>query len=134
MGSHAALIAELVTELEQANEGDRELSDQVLRALGWKLKQLSLSPPGMHGWQAPDGKWPGDPPDPTRSLDDAVDLVPEGMGWSIEDTGYGLIYRKAKIEGEAGHPILAETNGYGGIAPSIGICILILKAVEAGDG
>lgn len=126
MGSHTALIEKL----EQAQEGSRDLDAKFHLAMG----KISFIPEDFghadchicEAWE--------DMPHYTTNLQAAVDLVPEGWGWSIEDTGYGLIYRKEKIEGEAGHPIIAETNGHGGITPSIGICILILKAVEAGDG
>ena len=119
MGSHAALIAEL----ESAQEGSRALSDEVLLALGWKREQVSLSPPGLHSWKMPDGTWAEGLPDPTRDLQDIVDLVPERWGWSISDTGSGLIYQKDKIPGEYGHPILADIDG--GRPPPIGMCIAI---------
>lgn len=130
--TNAALIARL-----KAEGGSRALSDRVLLALGWKTGL------GTHvdrdKWHPPPdslhlgvGIWR---PDPTRDLQAAVALVPSKWGWSIEGTGGGLIYRKEKVEGEHGHPILAETDG--GRPPPIGMCILILNAMEtesAGDG
>ena len=122
--------APLISRLVEAKEGSRELSDKVLRAVGFSEDRDRN---GNYYWSHGARKYYYEErPDPTRSLDDAVDLVPEKWGWSIEGTGGGLIYRKEKIRGEHGHPILAEIDG--GRPPPIGMCILLLKAMETEGG
>ena len=120
MGSHAALIARL----EKSEEGSRALSKGVLRALGYRITADGK------GWMAEDGSRISQKSDPSRNLQDAVDLVPSKWGWSIEDTGGGLVYLKKKIPGEHGHLILAEIDG-GRRSPPLGMCIAVLKAVGA---
>jgi hypothetical protein len=116
--------AALITRLSEAKEGSRELSDEVLLALGYKLVREN------DGLQLnKDGRIFSIRLDPTCNLQDTVNLVPSKWGWSIEDTGVGLIYLKKKIPGEHGHLILGEIDG-GRRSPPIGMCIAILKAME----
>ena len=130
MGSHAGLIAKL----EQSPKGSRELSDAVLVAVRPNLWGWLICPQLGDVLEGKSLRKPtADMPDPTRDLQDAVDLVPSKWGWSIEDTGGGLVYLKKKIPGEHGHLILAEIDG-GRRSPPIGMCIAILKAMETGDG
>lgn len=67
----------LITELEAAPVGSRELSDKVLLATGWSI--------GSTGhWFTPEHERLGinpQRPSPTESLDAALTLVPEG--WFI---------------------------------------------------
>ncbi len=141
MGSHAALIAELVTELEQANEGDRELSDVVLRALGWKWETRHYEMDGVKLSREvilkPDGNiwdWKTRPrPDPTRNLQCAVDLVPEGWRvYSIQQNHHGDLRWYAGIDEvyKSGNVNSGVING----GPALALVIAILKAVEAKDG
>ncbi len=126
--------AALLAELEQAKEGSRALSDKVLTALGWKTGI------GTHAdftkFHAPDGSPPSrDRPDPSRNLQDIVDLVPEGLGWSL---GPGLTKRHLAIvakpewffdssKGMSMDPCEADS-------PALSLCIAILRAMEsAGD-
>jgi hypothetical protein len=65
---------DLIERLEAAAEGSRELSDEVLVLTPWF-------------WEDPKGGRWGDAscprvPDPTRSVDDALGLVPEG--WKVQ--------------------------------------------------
>lgn len=130
--------AALIAKLESAKEGSRALSDEVLEALGYKVMRE------WNGW-----RWlkPGGNRvqtfDPTRNLQDAVDLVPEGTSWSVE------------FERENSFPHLegrgwTETTRYMGVlenrvepqfpyeefgaTPALALVIAILKAVEAKDG
>ena len=98
VGSHAALIAEL----EQAKEGSPKLDVAVYAALD-------------HDLIVPIPKC-------TRSLDAAVDLVPESMKWGVDclEAWVG----QGDDEDSWGH---AKT-------PAISLCIAVLKAMEPGDG
>ncbi|KKK62212.1 hypothetical protein LCGC14_3006570, partial [marine sediment metagenome] len=119
MGSNAVLIAEL----EQAKEGSRALSDRVLLALGYSLKTRTLE------WYTPAGVVIGHNsdwsrrPDPSRNLQCAVDLVPEGHPWTLDSIGI------VEMGTTTGKPVegIAATR-------AIAMCIAILKAMEAGDG
>ena len=114
MGSHAALIARLV----ETKEGTRELSDEVLVALGWRIGKP------RRAW-APNRDFYFDDqvPDPTRNLQDIVDLVPEGHPWTLDSIGI------VEMGTTTGKPVegIAATR-------ALAMCIAILKAVEAGDG
>ncbi len=114
MGSHAALIAEL----EQAQEGSWQLSDEVLLALGWKIGKP------RRAW-APnrDFYFGNQIPDPTRNLQDAVDLVPEGHPWTLDSIGI------VEMGTTTGKPVegIAATR-------AIAMCIAILRTMEVRDG
>ena len=80
MTDHTALVSTL----KAATEGSRELSDEVLLAHGWTTEE--------GWWWGPHGEeltpeTAAERPDPTRSIDDGVALVPEGRGWSIVNLG-----------------------------------------------
>ena len=75
-------MTDLPARLEQAAAGSRELSDEVLLALGWKIWAGSRlvaiwRSPGPHTDE--DDGWTYEPPDPTRSVDDG--LAPAGDDW-----------------------------------------------------
>lgn len=72
--------APLISRLESAETGSRELSDEVLLALGFKIDAAGwwLRPNDLDEFLRSDQR-----PDPTRSFDDAVGLVPEG--WAIDN-------------------------------------------------
>ncbi len=80
MGSHAALISEL----EAAEEGSRKLSDEVLLALGWRIGEP------RRAW-APNREFhfSDQIPDPSRNLQDGVNLVPERVSASATKHGNG---------------------------------------------
>ena len=113
MGSHAALIARL----EKAKEGNRELSDQVLLALGLT---------GKDGLRRKDWDARGKAYlytrryDPTRNLQDAVDLVPEGRWWSVGSSQTGFVVCLDN-----------RTDSEYGKTPALAFCVAILRAVEA---
>ena len=115
--------APLISRLEEAKEGSRELSNMILLALGWRerggrarfLTHFAVSPDGA---EIP---W-GDHPDPSRNLQAAVDLVPEGLPWDMESAGIvEMGTDNGPVEGIAATPALA-------------LCVAIIKAMEAGDG
>ena len=79
----------LLEDLQDAKEGSRELSDRVLFSVGWTTKQITprtgwyrlvwIDHVDTHYRKAPD---------PTRSVDDALDcMVPEG--WYLCDMNAG---------------------------------------------
>lgn len=104
----------LIARLEAAPTGSRELSDEVLVALGWK----HWPPTGK--WIAPDGPQHCRDMDPTRSVDDALALLAADEGWTISnlDDGYDMTADSA--------------YGQAKTLPNA-ICIAILRAREASD-
>jgi len=113
-------MTDLATRLEQAPEGSRELSDEVLRAMGFTQPIPEM--PGV--WHWPESMWAkvdndmvsgtfgprrSNRPDPTRSVDDALSLVPEG--WGLEQICF-----TDKREGDHwkdGVPVLVTAGNYG---------------------
>ena len=79
------MYTDLIRDLEAATEGSRELSDRVLLACGWAVHKASeltptwfVDPTGKrHIHSLSQGLRVGTLTDPTRSLDDALALVPE---------------------------------------------------------
>jgi hypothetical protein len=85
-------MLDLISRLESAAEGSRELSDDVLLACGWEKTFDGVAcdywaPPHTAGRVYSDNR-----PSPTESVDDALELVPEGWTWCgsgyDEDGGY----------------------------------------------
>lgn len=82
-------MKDLIARLEAATEGSRELSDEVLRAVGWF--QTSEDAPGypdgtLTAWHQPNGGvCHGAMPSPTESLDAALTLVPEAFRWGVHN-------------------------------------------------
>ena len=128
-----AEISELIKDLEAATEGSRELSDRVLLALGWQnpMEDVGLDdhdemiqseywyPPDMSG-----GAYsPNTQPDPTRSVDAALALVPEDCPWTLkgnkENGGFAELHIPGLLTIE-----VAST-------PALALTIACLKAKEA---
>jgi hypothetical protein len=67
-------IEELIERLEKATGPSRELSDEVAMAVGWNKAEAMFN-----NWFAPDGRHQtyGSPPHYTKSIDDAMTLLPE---------------------------------------------------------
>ena len=72
-------MTDLITRLEQAETGSRELSDEVLLSLGYELKPAHELSSTMV-WYHPGGRVQllSERPDPTRSVDDTKLLQPDG--------------------------------------------------------
>ena len=108
----------LLSRLEQAKEGTRELSDEVLLALGWRIGEP------RRAW-APNREFyfSDQIPDPSRNLQDGVDLVPEGHPWTLDSIGI------VEMGTTTGKPVE-------GIAPTLALALVIaiIKAMETGDG
>ena len=132
MGSLAALIAAL----ERAEEGSRELSDEVLLALGWGTR-LEFT---REVWVAPSGNSSKHRPHPTRNLQAAVDLVPEGWGWAAAELDQGepsavLTNREPQLKPGTfdANPDKKDFRSKAA-TPALALVIAILKAVETKDG
>jgi len=114
----------LLTQLETAQEGSRELSDAMLEELGWR-QDHDADPTWYERtlWRKPDGSLHLEPdPDPTRNLQDAVDLVPDGWGWQIQDEGFAIIFHPDnRIDGEGDQHCQAAT-------PCLALCAAIVRA------
>ena len=117
-----AQIEALITKLEAATEGSRALSDEVLLTCGWQ--RSNHQDRRSCYWTSPDGRTHSRRPDPTRSLDDAVTLVPEGWLWSVgvqnthKRTGPSAFIWKPDVKAQF---IEAAT-------PALALCIAALKA------
>jgi len=123
-------MTDLITRLEQTQEGSRELSDEVLLACGWKKREtiaweVDIDDYGDDKpvilWLTPDGlnsQYP--PPDPTRNLQCAVDLVPEREGTNKAAFLHGVMFQLHI--GDIPDKKLA-----------ISVCIALLKAKEAAE-
>jgi len=110
--------AALIAKLEKAEEGSRALSDAMLTACdAWERTAVGEIFP-----------------DPTRNLQDAVDLVPERWGWLVEvwqraESWAQIVQRPKNSVKPSGIFEGAEAK-----SPALALSIAILKAVEAGDG
>ena len=107
----------LIARLEEAPHGTRELSDEVLVAC-----------------DCSQDKGRGFFPDPTRNLQDGVDLVPEGWLWRLDGTN--PTYPEADLWGPNWRTEREqEYISCGAATPALALVIAILKAMEsAGDG
>jgi len=121
-------MTDLKTRLAQATKGSRELSDRVLVAMGWQIRTDYANDEQPTYWW-PDGiMYEGfHHPDPTRSVDHVLALVPEGWhlshAWkNDEQAGFNLT-KQLGIHANA----LAATLPLAG-------CIAILEAQEADNG
>lgn len=70
---------DLIARLEAATEGSFPLDLEVLCACGWTLARQDF---GGECMQDPEGMLQLATPSPTRSVDDALALVPAGGAWS----------------------------------------------------
>lgn len=136
--TNAALIARLV----KAKEGTRALSDEVLLALGWTKSKPDPWKIGELAWKKPNGQWAGMPPHPTSSLDDTVDLVPEGWDWDLTSRNIAIICSdwnddEAKVfwSQEQSRGKIGFSQSIGTVAtPAIALSICILKSLETESG
>jgi len=122
-------LEKLISELEKAKEGSRELSDEVLLMCGWSYRPNRYGPGGPQwgggglwtnplgiGTAASDSR-----PSPTESLDAALPLVPERC-WAE-----GTLGSPSYIE--IHNPkIYAEIGKGEGATPALALCIAALKA------
>jgi len=74
----------LAAQYEAATEGSREMSDEMLLALGWRRGQLT--------WADRNGCETDQPPSPAESVDAGLALLREMEGWQLEQVSkIGLV-------------------------------------------
>ena len=93
-------MTDLITKLENAEKGSRELSSEVLVACGWTYDEKRPAGAGHTGWYLPNGGALFTlhthlffAPDPTRNLQDAVNLVPERDGTNKAAFLHGVMFQ-----------------------------------------
>lgn len=155
-GRTGCAIDDLITQMEAATEGSRELDCRIAYALGWRFNGCSedgvegrigdddwpdLDNIGGH-WHKPGDRWaeshedPGlprwdDPPEWTTSLDAAMTLVPEGWRvYAIQQHHHGDLRWYAGIDQVYGQGI-GRTDGPVNGGPALALCIASLKARDA---
>jgi hypothetical protein len=143
---------DLIKRLEKAREGSRELSDECLLAVGWRVERpkdcgmrdqtgdcygCGSKPPGGDKCAVPRSNWiwinptrislSGKRPHVTQNVQDAIDwMVPEGWCGNVD---FGV--------GEAQEAILwnptsnQETDAQFAPTPTLALCIASLRAIEA---
>jgi hypothetical protein len=77
-------MQDLIERLEKADGPDRELGNDILFAAGWTQNEMDYGGGNqVTVWMAPDDTeyLDGDHPDPTKSIDAAVALLPSGFWW-----------------------------------------------------
>ena len=108
--------AALISELEASPEGTRALSDKMLTACdAWERTAVGEIFP-----------------DPTRNLQDAVDLMPEGCGYVVSDGDWSTArasvgWKNTSVAFDAPKfDVRAAT-------PALALVIALLKAMETAD-
>ena len=112
----------LKADLAAAKEGSRELSDRVLLAFGWYVAEETNTFPRMwmQGNEGQIALTEDEPrPDPTRSIDDAAALMPEGKRFKVGRDDDGIGYASV------GGPRIYESK-----TPALAICLAALEARE----
>jgi len=135
----------MMTDLETATVGTRELDDEVLLACGWKYNAGTAALDNAH-WIAPDGSLYFEkitnevgefPPCPTRSLDDDLMLVPEGWWlFGLYENRSPITYARdrhkplgtftAQLQHTDGGRLIEEKAA----TPALALSAAILKAVK----
>lgn len=112
-----------------AGPGSRELSDEVLLALGAKRSVIGNFHGPIYAWRVGEKSYTeSDYPDPTRSVDDALALVPEG--WTVarmveqDDKSWFVELRKGFLT-SYGDVVLTDRNR--NLSLPRAICLAILK-------
>lgn len=129
----------LLLSLESAPSGSRELSDRMLLACGWHWA-------ARMGWRNPEGGMvlrDEDRPDPTRSVDDALKLLPAGHSWHCyahpvvdvtepEPRAYADVYQLAPMaENATDRKLLNGPHDSEAATAALALCQSILKATLA---
>ena len=120
-------LKELIFELERAEKGSGELSDEMLLACGWK----HLPDGWMHNSDRTRRYSYKERPDPTRSLDDAVALIPEECAVELHWKAFG----HPKDRGPEAFSVLYgesyETRRCHARKPALALCIAVLKFLDS---
>ncbi len=128
-------MTDLLSQLEAATEGSRKLSDEMLLAHGWRPYEVGRFMGPIYYWHGPNGESVSEErrPDPSRNLQDAVSLVPEGSGWSVEVDIHEASARIAVPFEDHGQRFISSDQTFRSDAktPSLALCIAIIKAHES---
>ena len=125
--------AALIAKLEQAQEGSRVLSEEVLLALGWAIRVSDKSPHFVYWIKPGGGEFSSDNrPEPTQNLQDATGLLAPDFWWVVSGGAQKTTGAPDAHVGCRGRQIYSQ-NGKA-TTPALALSIAILKAVEAGDG
>ena len=134
-------MKDLITKLEAATEGSRELDEKVLRAVGWFTTDEDAPgyPDGtLTIWHKPNGEALTilRLPQPTRSIDAALTLVPEGWLWSVHKgcDHYGMPIDQSleRYSAEVGECLeRMRAKWYWAATPALALNIAVLKARQA---
>lgn len=121
-------MKDLIERLEKATGPDHELGRAVLLACGWSKTCVGYYMGQQFYWGSPDRKITFDDDffhryDPTRSIDAALTLVPEGMSWAIKSPGFQSLSKKYRVHLETGDD---EWSAEGWTAPAA-VCIAAFK-------
>lgn len=122
------MMEDLIERLEKAEAGSRELSDEVLKLLGYKCVSEENPPWYTSVLMEPNGDFPchwQDRPCPTTSLDAALALVPEGWAALASTEGNASVWQR-DIHGR-----MRAAHQAGASTPALALCIAILKAKAA---
>jgi hypothetical protein len=122
-------MTDLITRLEAATEGSRELDDEIARAMleakqPIRLMGMSDDEPSVPVFQYADGST-GTSLRYTTSLDAAVTLIPEGYDWIVAD-----------VNGHVGgtpYACVGDETQHFGETPALAFCIAALRARGAGQ-
>jgi hypothetical protein len=135
-------IDDLIRRLEAAAEGSEELDALVIAHLvGGSIEQSKINGRwclyvGVDGRGRPRSWEPRTPLEqelyraeihgrgPTRSLDGALTLVPEGYAWDVESDGSVSVWRHSYGEHRSAEDAMAAT-------PALAVCIAALRARAA---
>lgn len=115
-------MQDLIEELERVSVGSRALSDEVLKAHGWRRFIGDSGIPSKFWWQSPSGDKRLQP-DPARSVDDAIALLLDG--WDGE-VGLRGGYARLWPVGESTPEVTSEAA-----APALALSAAILRARSA---
>ena len=118
---------ELIAALESAERGSRELSDEVLLAFGYR--ERTWEGESVRGLCGPDERfygWWRDRPSPTRSVDDALALVPERW-YARKIAQWPRHWEVALIKG-------GKLATSGAATPALALCAAALRTMDKGEG
>ena len=122
-------LRDLLERVERATGPDRELSDDVYKALGWTG---AIFPGGL--WIEPDGPVCEPPKDVTSSVDAALALIGRvlpGCVWTVM-TDYELPGRARLYEaGQFAPRVLVQADGP---TPALALCAALLAAMIEHEG
>ena len=140
----------LITKLEQASEGSRELDAAIWETQGYVRKKsrkwhIPTTPEKIYvdTWRTPSGKEiapfyedggidPDDiPPHFTTSLDCALTLVPEGWGWLVEVWQREESWAQVVCRPKGSTKPSGIFEGAEAKSPALALCIAALKAVAS---